>query len=300
MDRPLDDGHSGVGAAGSDEIRYVDLRPEDRTSFDIRPLLSHPDPAAPSESPHRHNFQELMWFKSGSGRHAIDNQILEIRPHTFYLIAKGQVHQFLEGHDIEGYLIRFTDDFLPDVSSAQTWNCQIALFSNIAINHTLPIGEENVPALELLLQQIVQEYDCQEGFGKYEVLRHLLSILLVRLERTRRTLPREKRKAIDYRDDIFQNFGTLLEEHYKTFHRVDQYAAALNITPRQLSEVLKLFLGKTAKQVIKERLVLEAKRYLKYTNLSVKEIAYALGYKDPSYFSKVFKRFTGVAPQAYR
>jgi len=241
-----------------------------------------------------------MWFKSGCGRHAIDNQILEIQPCTFYLIAKGQVHQFLEGRNIEGYLIRFTDDFLPGIPSTQIRSYQVALFSNVAINHTLPIAEEDVRTLEVLLQQMSQEYERREEFGQYQTLRHLLSILLIKLERARRTLSREGHETAGYRDDVFQDFVALLEERYRTSHRVDDYAVALGITPRQLSETLRHFLGKTAKQVIEERLALEAKRYLKYTNLSVKEIAFTLGYKDPSYFSKVFKRLAGAAPQAYR
>ncbi len=289
-----------MSAANFGEIRFVDLRPKDHTSFDIKLLSSHLYPVISYKSPHRHNFQELIWVQSGSGNHVVDNQMLEIQPHTFHLVAKGQVHQFLEGYYIEGYLIRFTDDFLLDVSSARTWNYQITLFNNMTLNHTLAISKEDVAGFEWLLQQIAQEYDRREEFGSYRALRHLLSVLLVRLERARRTLFQERHQALDYRDDIFQNFVALLEELYRTSHCVSQYATALHITPRQLSEVLQYFVGKTTKTVIQERLVLEAKRYLKYSNLSVKEIAYALGYKDPSYFSKVFKRFTGLAPQAYK
>ena len=87
------------------EIRFVDLRPNDHTSFDIRLLSSYLYPVVSYESPHRHNFQELIWVRSGSGSHVVDDQILEIQPHTFYLIAKGQVHRFLEGRD-HGLLVQ--------------------------------------------------------------------------------------------------------------------------------------------------------------------------------------------------
>ncbi|MCP4535724.1 MAG: hypothetical protein GY832_01090 [Chloroflexi bacterium] len=223
--------HPRTSVASFDEIRFVDLQHQDHTSFDIRPLSSRAYPITSFESPHRHNFQELIWIKSGSGGHAVDNHVLEIQPHTFYLIAKGQVHQFLERHDIEGYLIRFTDDFLLDTASTRTWNYQITLFNNMTINHTLPINQEDVAGFEWLLQQIAQEYSRREEFGKYKVLRHLMSVLLVRLERARRTSFQEKHQVTDHRDDIFQNFVALLEERYWTSHRADQLCLRITYHP---------------------------------------------------------------------
>ena len=99
---------------------------------------------------------------------------------------------------------------------------------------------------------------------------------------------------------IFQKFNFELEKHFKTIHSVSSYAERLSISSRKLSEVLKLFVGKSASRVIQERLVVEAKRRLSYTGESVKEIGFELGFNDPSYFGKVFKRVEGKAPQAFR
>lgn len=281
----------------NEKIPFANLRPREHLSFHIAPLNIYQTRV---ESPHRHNFQELLYIKSGSGKHSIDNQVLEVTPHTFYLIVRGQVHFFMKGYDSVGYLIRFTDDFLSNFPSDQTWSHHIALFSNIAAHPTLPVKEPDVADFESLLDQMAKEQEYHEEFGTHEILRHLLNVLLIKLERVRRTLSREKQKTNHYRDLIFQDFISLLEEQYQTSHDVDQYADMLNISPRQLSEILKHFLGKTTKQVIEERLVLEAKRYLLYSNFSIKEISYTLGYKDASYFSKVFKKLTGVPPRAYR
>ena len=93
---------------------------------------------------------------------------------------------------------------------------------------------------------------------------------------------------------------TQLDEDYNKAHLVTHYARKLGVSSRSLSEINKNILGKTAKEVILERLMLEAKRYLNYSALSVKEIAYTLGYEDPSYFSKLFKQNTSQSPQDYR
>lgn len=242
-----------------------------------------------------------MWVQTGNGHHTIDNTLLKITPNTFYLIAKGQVHHFIEGYDLVGYLVRFTDDFLLESATSTAWNYRVALFNHVSVHHTLPIGEAGDGEYELLFSLMMAEQERQEAYGKADLLRHLLSALLLKLERLRRLWA----EALVAEDDggqtaVLHAFFQLLEANYHQTHHVGDYAAELSITPRQLSRTLQQLLGKSAKQLIEDRLMLEAKRYLMHTNYSVKETAYRLGYKDPSYFSKVFKRATGVVPQDYR
>ena len=141
--------------------------------------------------------------------------------------------------------------------------------------------------------------DQTTAFGQTDVLGHLLNILLIQLERTRRKTVQQQKHLTEHAH-IYQAFITLLEQDYKQQHQVSHYANALHLSPRQLSDIVRRFSGKTGKQLIQERLILEAKRYLQHTNASVKEIAYTLSYNDPSYFSKVFKQIAGIAPHAYK
>lgn len=280
-----------------EKIPLVDVQ-EVSDAFHIRPILRHINPTTHDEPPHRHNFQELIWIKSGSGRHQIDQAIIDIEPQTFYLISLGQVHHFLHGEDLEGYVINFTDDFLSTAWSGLGWDYRMTLLSHFAIHRSLTLDRETVATCENLLAQMEREFQ-RDHFGREMVLRHLLSLLLLLLERVRRAVGAGSAEISD-NAQTYQQFLTHLERDYKTAHHVGHYARLQHITPRNLSTVIMDFTGKTAKKVITDRLLLEARRYLQHTNASVKEIAYALGYTDPSYFSKVFKQGMGVSPHAYK
>lgn len=276
------------------------LLPNEARSFLIRPFLIETDPRETHEPPHRHNFQEILWVRSGRGEHAIDGRLLPIQPNTFYLIAKGQVHQLITGIDLDGLVIRFTDAFLPNFLSQEMGHYQTALFNNVTIKHTLPIQPAALPNFERLLQQLLVEFNEQEAYENQEILRHLLTVLLIKLGKVQRRLMDDGETAVDQETHQFHQFTLLLEQQFKQNHAVQNYASALNLTPRQLSVITQRFVGRTAKHLIEDRLILEAKRLLTFTNLSIKEIAHTLGYKDPSHFSKMFKKKTQTTPQAYK
>lgn len=282
------------------EIPYFNLRAHDPTVFHIRPLRTFIDPEDVNEVPHRHNFQEILWVKSGHGRHVVDGEELAITPNTCYLIAKGQVHHFLYGEALVGILIRFKDEFLFDASAKTSWNYQISLFNHITNVDTLPLNPADYVEYDQLLSLMMIEHERSDIFANNEMLRHLLLVLLLKLERIRHQQRQGPVGSKEPQTAVFESFLQLLEENYRQTHAVADYAAALGVTPRQLSRILQRFVGRNTKQLIDERLVLDAKRYLRHTNYSIKEMAFLLGYKDPSYFSRVFKRSTGLTPQTFR
>jgi len=295
----FDSGSTHTPKSSIDEdIPFLDIGNDRSKSFMIRPILRNIDPIILNEGPHRHNYQELLWIKEGSGRHEIDQEILEITPATFYLISKGHVHHFIEGKDLDGFTLRFTDDFLLDGFLGEGWNYRATLFSHFAIHSGLTIDAEDIERFSFLLGQMSLEFN-QENFGRIPILRHMLGQLLLLLERNRQSKVQHQEPQT-WTAQIYQEFILLLEEQFGQSHHVSHYAGKLGITSRQLSDISRQFSGKTAKQIIQDRLILEAKRYLHYTNASVKEIAWELGYKDPSYFSKVFRNSENVAPHNYK
>ncbi len=285
------------------EIPSIDLGDDGAPSFQIRSLVSFnydPDESPNPELPHRHNFQELIWIKSGSGKQTIDGEMSEISAATFYLIAKGQVHHFLKAKNVDGFVLRFNEEFRPRQEVSPTSHFFESFFNNVRTIQALSIDSERTMEFDALLSLMVKEFEAPRQFGKYAILWNLLQALLIKIAQNLENEKVSEDQSGPERDNIFMDFLALLEEHYKGHHDVAFYAETLAITPRQLSDRTSRMIGKTAKQVIEERLALEAKRAFKFTKMPVKEVAYDLGYEDPSYFSKVFKRVTGHTPQEFQ
>ena len=236
---------------------------------------------------------------AGQGRHTIDGQPADLTPLSVALIAKGQVHRVESSSEMSIYLLRFTDDFLPADLVSPTWDYHAMLFNHVGLNQTLRLKEGDAEDITRCLDLMAHEVAAGKAFQHYTALRHLLAVLIIRLGRAVDdalcpTL--QQREAIN----IYQAFVPLLEQHYADRHDVQFYADNLHLSPVNLSRRLQAILGKGTKQIIDERIVLEAKRRLWYTEQTVGEIAYALGYSDQFHLSKAFKRIVGVAPLDYR
>ena len=136
--------------------------------------------------------------------------------------------------------------------------------------------------------------------GNIDILKSLLTIFLAKIERYGK---HEEEQTVDYRKPshlLFIRFRQLLEQEYKQLHTVQEYANLLNVSVRSLSNSVNECSGKSPLIFINNRIILEAKRLVRYSDLMIKEIAYMLGYDDPSYFVKHFKRHTGYLPSDFR
>lgn len=274
----------------------------DPSSFQLhhlRDLTYQDDSSNGSEVVHRHDFQEIIWIESGVGYQSIDGHSFRVQPNTFYLIAQGQVHQFIEAIEVNGLVIRFNEDFLPPPAD-KTEILPSALFDPVRSPRMLVLAPGDAARMPGLLDQLAVEYQQPEEYGRLLALGYLLRVLIVNLERAMQSQGgvRSGGNATSY--TVSSQFAELLGQHFCSHHDVAFYADALGVPPSLLSIHLKRAIGKTAKQMIEARLILEAKRHLRFTSLSVKEVAYMLGYEDPSYFSKTFKRLTSVSPQDFK
>ena len=284
-------------------IPYVDLHPNKKASLiKVAQVSLKTAPPLQEEIPHRHDYQTIVWATSGQGKHIIDGQQIITPAHTLCLIARGQVHRFAEmTHDFAGYSVRFADDFLADDFLNDTWNYKATLFNNLSLNYPLAVPFDAAAEFDNVLSLLLIEYENEGQFSRDNILRYLLQYLLTKIENLRRaslTYQQNRVTLADY--ELYQTFITYLEAEFQTEHHVNTYAARLTLTSRQLSDITKRIVGKTAKQIIADRLMLEAKRYLQFTPLSIKEIAFALGYESPFYFSQAFKNATGLSPSAYK
>jgi AraC family transcriptional activator of pobA len=153
------------------------------------------------------------------------------------------------------------------------------------------------PLMRNLMRQIFAEF-AGRGFARAHVLRSLTAVLIGLV--AREMAAKGERHAGTTSADLFARFEALLESHVLEHWTVGRYAEALAITPTHLSRITRDATGHAASQLIEERLVREARRNLVYTNLPISTVAFALGFEDPAYFSRVFARATGQSPRGFR
>lgn len=283
-----------------DGIRAIDLPSRQAELFLFRPLQGLNVASAEPELPHRHNFQELIWIRSGRGRHAIDGTPLELLPGTCYFIARGQVHQFLESKNVRGSVVRFADELIPESRGGGDPGYPLAWFNSAGAARGVRLDAAGAREFDSLFALMAGECARPPQPGRLELLGALLRAVLVKLGRALQQGPVRATGAGGPQAELFRAFLLLLEHEYAVHHDVAHYAAALGASQRRLTEALRLCAGASPKRVIEERLLLEAKRLLQFTRRSTKEIAYALGFQDPPYFSKVFRRGARCSPLDYR
>ncbi len=284
-------------------IPYIDLQAfEKAVLIEAGSITSSDRPSINESMPHRHDYQTIIWTTSGQSKHSIDGQEITTATHSLCLIARGQIHHFLDvSDDFMGLRVLFTDDFLINNALNDSYNYKATLFNNTSLNDPLTVPSQLAAEFESIMSQLVREYENLDHFNKENSLRYLLLYLLTKIESVRREIVSVEpdRVALSHYE-TYQTFVSHLEDHFQTEHDVNFYADQLNLSARQLSEVTKKVVGKTAKQIIVNRLTLEAKRHLQFTSLTVQDIAFALGYESPYYFSQTFKNATKLSPSAFK
>lgn len=269
----------------------VDDLPAEADALEVRSIeLEHIDDADVRE-PHRHAYHELIWVREGSGRHLIDGVPVEFGPRTMTLIAKGQVHQFERAEGVRGYVVRFGDEWL---SGSRRW-----LFSG-QVCTPLTVPEEDAARFDALLELLGVEVERPPGPESGELRRNLLSAALLWAVRWREVQQLEGGGATSTDVQLHREFLETLERDFTTSHEVGHYASELGVTTGTLSRTLTRLTGRPTKQLILERVLLEAARLLRFSDLSVKEIAARLGFGDQFAFSRAFKRQRGEAPFDFR
>jgi AraC-like DNA-binding protein/mannose-6-phosphate isomerase-like protein (cupin superfamily) len=241
--------------------------------------------------PHRHDYEEIMWIQSGTAEHLLDGERVTVRSKTLVIVPQGHVHRLMPSLALEGCVVRFKDEFLPTTS--------FTVFSQFVGLFHLPLSEGDIRVVDALYK-LVKDESQKVNRHRRTTIAHLLQALISKIEELKLAPLEGKISALKERQGLWEHFNATIERHFRDEHSVTFYAKELGITPRKLNEVVKLFLGKGVAEAIDERLVLEAKRLILFSSMNIKEIAFELGYDEHSYFSKVFKRVTGLIPSSFR
>ena len=238
--------------------------------------------------PHRHDYHELVWTRSGTGRHLIDGEPFGVEPGTVTLIGRGQVHVFEHASGLSGAIVRFGDELLHGG------------LTGVRGARTVAVPPGDVPRLEAVVEALAAEARRPADPRSADLQRHLLSTLLLWVDRWHDATRTEQRPADDAERQLHRRFTEVLERDFARHHDTGHYADALGVPASALSRALAEVTGRGTKELITGRRMLEAARLLRFTDLTVGEVAFRAGFGDPLYFSRAFKRHAGEAPVAYR
>lgn len=246
---------------------------------------------------HSHNFYHLAYIRNGSGSHSLDFESYVAGNHTIYFMYPGQVHSWHMHTGTTGYVINFSPEFLDTNFIRSELLGHLPLFHKFGSRQVHTVPEVSTEALESQLETM---YVLQQTSGTYRNLELAgrLGQLLVGLSATLDVGEQLQVNAVYYRH--YLNFLALLEQHFTAMKLPKEYAAVMHITPHHLNQVVQHFVNISAGELIRNRILLEAKRLLVKEAGTVSEIAYMLNFTDSSYFVKFFKKYTGTTPEVFR
>jgi len=251
--------------------------------------------------PHRHDFYTIYWIKKGQLINTIDTVTHAVKKNPLFFLAPGLVHKLEFSEKIEGYMIAFQDAFMCLKDQAATlMGINSSLFFNNQFSSVITLTAEQEKDFEMVVHMLMKE--VHEQAADYETAFHgLLRYFLVLASRIKgSSMLAAPEQHASHNSSLFLQFKNLIEEKYTTLKNVSDYAGILHIKPVLLNEISKQLSGITAGEHIRNRVILEAQRYLYNTDLSAKEIAYKLGFDDPHYFSRFFKKYTNQTPSEFK
>ncbi|TWF35704.1 AraC-like DNA-binding protein [Chitinophaga polysaccharea] len=247
--------------------------------------------------PHRHDFYHLVLFTAGGGSHSIDFQNFLVQPFQFYFMAPGQVHSWSFEGEIDGFVINFRADFFKSFLLNPDYLDQFPFLGTQVDHSVIEIPVDSRPVLIDLLNRAVLESENKRRF-RVDTIRVMLLQLFLLIGEINTS---EKYQTLESsKSTLLKRFEKLIEHNYLELRRPKQYADILCVTPNYLNAVCNDVLGTSAGDIIRNRIVLEAKRKLINLNVTVTEIAYSLNFEDNSYFCKFFKKQTGLSPNSFR
>ncbi|MEZ2334512.1 helix-turn-helix transcriptional regulator [Mucilaginibacter sp. RCC_168] len=246
---------------------------------------------------HRHSFYHLVLFTEGSGTHSIDFENFEVKPRQIYFMIPGQVHSWgFEGFT-DGYIINFSASFIQSFVLQHGYLDNFSFFSGNLADAVINLPLETYEVIRPLFETILAEA-ANPGASAADMIRLLMLQIFIRVNRV--TTTPTVNNSSSYNQTLLKNFKNLIEHHYTDIKLPKDYAAMLYITPNHLNAVCKDMMGVSAGEMIRNRIILEAKRMLTNPQLSINEISLKLNFSDNSYFTKFFKKLENITPEEFR
>jgi len=237
----------------------------------------------------------IILVKEGHCYCETENTSVMLSPGHIGIIPPKQLHKIVPDTMSKGYIFSFGYDFLKIAVNTPAVTVS-GLTHGFADSYILTVTPVQMQQVITVAEQIADEYRSASML-KEEMIRSLFRVFMLYLWRVR-----TENGNIDHSrsPSLLRRFLDLLEDHYRTLKMPADYADLLSVTPAYLNKVIKKSCGFTTSYFIQQRVVAEAKRLIMYSELSLKEVSYKLGFEDASHFSKFFKKFTGESYTEFR
>jgi AraC-like DNA-binding protein len=266
------------------------------TLFYIQTLQDHLRDHAFVSKPHRHDFYLALYISQGAGEHTIDFQTYPVKPHSFFLMTPGQVHSWKLDADTDGYIFFFVPEFY-QLGQTDKHLLEFPFFQASNPYPCVQLTAMDEPIVPVILQDMLEEYAGQSSVN-INLLRSYVDVVLLKMVRHYdQPLPSTVTQQTTFK---LRRLEQLIDQNYLTLKTPHAYADLMHLSSSYLNNLCKQALNKTLSDLIHERIVLEAKRFFAYTDLTVAQVADKLNFQEPSYFIRFFRKETGTTPEQFR
>jgi AraC family transcriptional regulator, transcriptional activator of pobA len=247
--------------------------------------------------PHRHSFYHLVLFVSGTGTHSIDFSNFKVKPYQVYFMIPGQVHSWHFEKKVDGFIVHFNEALFSSFLLDRHYLEKFPFFQGISEEGIVQLPVEIHGRVTAIFESLLEEVANQKL--------HSLDMIRLRLLEFFNVVARSgtggRQKSIPPQKQLLlRSFRQLIDQNFRNSRLPKDYAGLLYITPNHLNALCQDLVGKTAGELIRDRVLLEAKRLLTNAGMTVSEVAYDLQFQDNSYFNRFFKKETGITPEEFR
>lgn len=246
--------------------------------------------------PHGHSFYHLVLFTSGGGYHTIDFERFEVRAGQVYFMIPGQVHSWHFEGEVDGYLVHFNAALFSEFLYDRRFLERFPFFSGHGRDGVCQLPPQRLEEAEGLFGRMLAEAAEGQDDGPDLIRLKLLELFVL----VRRSCAPAQAGSPPQKLQLLRQFQQLIDTHYRELRLPKEYAELLYVTPNHLNALCTELLGKTAGDLIRDRVMLEAKRLLTQADLTVTQIADALHFNDNAYFNRFFRKQAGITPDAFR
>ena len=255
--------------------------------------------------PHRHSFYHLVLFTEGAGSHIIDFNHFQVEARQMYFMVPGQVHDWRFEGEPEGYVVNFSEFFYKEFLLQPDYLDYFPFLGSDSRNNVTRLDEATFGKVTALFEDLLIQEHGELLFRKDMIRVLLLQILFAVARNDPSGHGQQSRKVSgnpksELKNPVIRQFQKLVDRHFSSMKQPGAYAALLNITPNHLNALCKEHLGVQAGEVVRARIVLEAKRLLINQALTISQVSDQLQFTDNSYFTKFFRKETGSTPERWR